>query len=224
MTQNNRIRKIWIYLLGIIAVPIILSIVFVILQNTIGEDIISDGLALAVINLMTYLIPFIFYIKLFGREILEDRKQAKFVSVIKYLAIFILATFVYRFVESFFQTIPVSVNQETVNEVVDFNILIGIAVTCIMGPFVEEIVYRYMIQDWLDSRIKNKLIVIFISAAIFALIHMNELDIWIFGEYFVSGLVLTILYHRKHSIYTNILVHGMFNIVQMILSLLLAAI
>lgn len=175
MTQNNRIRKIWIYLLGIIGVPILMSIVFVILQNTIGEDIISDSLALAVINLMTYLIPFIFYIKLFGREILEDRKQAKFVSVIKYLTIFILATFV----------------------------------------------YRYMIQDWLDSKIKNKLIVIFISAAIFALIHMNELDIWIFGEYFVSGLVLTILYHRKHSIYTNILVHGMFNIVQMILSLLL---
>lgn len=170
---------------------------------------------------MTYLIPFIFYIKLFGREILEDRKQAKFVSVIKYLTIFILATFVYRFVESFFQTIPVSGNQETVNEVVGFNILIGITVTCIMGPFVEEIVYRYMIQDWLDSKIKNKLIVIFISAVIFALIHMNELDIWIFGEYFVSGLVLTILYHRKHSIYTNILVHGMFNIVQMILSLLL---
>lgn len=221
MTQNNRIRKIWIYLLGIIAVPIIMSIVFVILQNTIGKDIISDGLALAVINLMTYLIPFILYIKLFGREILEDRKQAKFVSVIKYLTIFILATFVYRFVESFFQTIPVSGNQETVNEVVGFNILIGITVTCIMEPFVEEIVYRYMIQDWLDSKIKNKLIVIFISAAIFALIHMNELDIWIFGEYFVSGLVLTILYHRKHSIYTNILVHGMFNIVQMILSLLL---
>ncbi len=87
MTQNNRIRKIWIYLLGIIGVPILLSIVFVILQNTIGEDIISDGLALAVINLTTYLIPFVFYIKLFDREILEDRKQAKFVSAIKYLAI-----------------------------------------------------------------------------------------------------------------------------------------
>ena len=28
MTQNNRIRKIWIYLLGIIGVPILLSIVF----------------------------------------------------------------------------------------------------------------------------------------------------------------------------------------------------
>lgn len=31
MTQNNRIRKIWIYLLGIIGVPILMSIVFVIL-------------------------------------------------------------------------------------------------------------------------------------------------------------------------------------------------
>ena len=61
---------------------------------------------------------------------MEDRKQAKFVSVIKYLTIFILATFVYRFVESFFQTIPVSGNQETVNEVVGFNIGFSLLNAC----------------------------------------------------------------------------------------------
>ncbi|WP_455720221.1 CPBP family intramembrane glutamic endopeptidase [Agathobacter sp.] len=223
MSQSKSIRKIWIYLVGIIVLPIVLSIILGILQAIAGENNISDGLALSVINLVSYLFPFIFYIKLYGGAVLNDKKNTRFVTLIKYLGIFILCTAAYGFFKAVFNiNEAVSNNQETLNEVYGFSIFVGILVTCIFAPFVEEIVYRYILQDWIDSKIKNKIVVILISAGIFALIHMGEIDLWIFGDYFVSALVLTILYYKKHNIYANIVVHSLYNILQLVLGILLA--
>lgn len=51
MLQSKSIAKIWIYLVGIIVIPIVLSIILGILQAIAGENNISDGFALSVINL-----------------------------------------------------------------------------------------------------------------------------------------------------------------------------
>ena len=76
----------------------------------------------------------------------------------------------------------------------------------ILGPIVEEIVFRGFILTRLRKRYSPTLSVI-ISAALFAALHFNKS----FLGAFVHGIIFAMLVIRTSSIYASILVHGLYN-------------
>jgi len=76
----------------------------------------------------------------------------------------------------------------------------------ILGPIVEEIVFRGFILTRLRKRYSPNLSVM-ISAALFAVLHFNKN----FLGAFVHGIIFAMLVIRTSSIYASILVHGLYN-------------
>ena len=87
--------------------------------------------------------------------------------------------------------------------------VIGVAV---IAPLVEEIVFRGMIFGWLRGRVPIVWAVL-ISAALFSLAHIGFLQLTLFLPVFSAGLLLAVLYNHARSLWPNVIVHGAFNLI-----------
>ena len=103
-------------------------------------------------------------------------------------------------------------NQALLNELpLWFMIIFG----SIIGPFIEEGVYRGI----LGKIINNKVVFVIISTLLFAAMHVvtiasipeNPLEYWFLLQYGVMGLVLSINYTRTKNIFTSTLIHMLMN-------------
>lgn len=78
---------------------------------------------------------------------------------------------------------------------------------CLIGPVVEELVFRGMIYGKL-RRSFSMIPSMFISAALFGIIHMN----WVQGIYAgIAGLALAYIYEKTQTIWASCLMHAIFN-------------
>ncbi len=81
---------------------------------------------------------------------------------------------------------------------------------CVFTPFVEEIVFRFVIFNSLYIKLKKAQPAILISTALFAVYHMNPVQ----GLYaFILGLYICISYHRSGSFFVPYIVHASANLV-----------
>lgn len=87
----------------------------------------------------------------------------------------------------------------------------------LLGPILEEIIFRGVILKGLLTRYSPKYAIVF-SAIIFGLIHGKPLQIW--GA-FIIGLILGYVYYKTKSIGTTILLHSFSNLIVSIKSYLL---
>ena len=120
-----------------------------------------------------------------------------------------------------------STNQEAINELLTKdNILIipFIIVVCVIGPIVEEIVYRRAIF----SVLRNKYLSIIVSSTIFGMIHILTTDDTIYHlivislPYFASGVIYSLAYEKSnHNLWLPALVHIFNNSLSIVLILLL---
>lgn len=91
-----------------------------------------------------------------------------------------------------------------VKEKSSFSLLIFIS-TCIIGPILEEIIYRKLVVDMLNK--KNKY---FISTLLFAISHIN---LYKMISSFCAGSVFYYFLNKYKSIYASIISHITYNIV-----------
>jgi len=86
-------------------------------------------------------------------------------------------------------------------------LVVLVAVVAVGAPLVEEIIYRGMIQQTLQSRVDDVLAVV-LSALFFALIHLQPVEI---PGLFVFGLVAGACFMRTGRLGMSIMVHVAFN-------------
>lgn len=118
-----------------------------------------------------------------------------------------------------------SPNQQAVDRTMESNMSMYIPVVCIIGPFVEEMVFHATLYEQIRKKQKSKrgiLITILGVAFFFALYHYGFINIFKpdyyvhFIEYlpvFVTGIGLTLLYEKTRNIFAPILVHQCINMI-----------
>jgi membrane protease YdiL (CAAX protease family) len=92
---------------------------------------------------------------------------------------------------------------------------IGIAVV-LLAPLTEELLYRVILQGWLESRMSPRAALVFV-ALIFSIVHSQD------GRpdalpLLPLALVLGYVYQRRHSYPAVVVLHGLFNAVNLALA------
>lgn len=86
--------------------------------------------------------------------------------------------------------------------------VVGILAICLLGPIIEELCFREVIEgSMLRSGVKPWVAIV-VSAALFGLIHFNPVQI-LFGA--LMGLVLGVIYYKSGNIVLTCVVHVLNN-------------
>jgi membrane protease YdiL (CAAX protease family) len=92
-------------------------------------------------------------------------------------------------------------------------VVVLVLIVAVGAPLVEEIVYRGMIQQALQSRL-NEIVAVVAAAAFFAFVHLQAIE---FPGLFLFGLVLGTCFMRTGRLGMGILAHVGFNAVGLML-------
>jgi membrane protease YdiL (CAAX protease family) len=84
--------------------------------------------------------------------------------------------------------------------------ILTIAMIVIIGPIVEELVYRWLVTDLLMQKWRRGWVVLW--ACIFALIH---LEFAVFWNLFFLALILWVIYYKTRSMWYSLLFHMIIN-------------
>lgn len=104
--------------------------------------------------------------------------------------------------------------EETAKILYGSNIYIELAVTVLLAPLIEELIFRGMVYRRI-ARYWNKNIALLASAVLFGIYHGNVVQ----GVYaFLLGLILAYLYEKFGTIKAPILAHGFANLVSVALT------
>lgn len=100
------------------------------------------------------------------------------------------------------------------NEVVPIDICLLFFSSVIVGPLVEEIIFRYLLIGEL-SKFNNKLITILLGSFIFAIMHTGLINI-IYA--FALGIILSVIYIKNRNLTSSIIVHSSANLMTLFLT------
>ena len=92
-------------------------------------------------------------------------------------------------------------------------VVVLVLIVAVGAPLVEEIVYRGLIQQALQSRL-NDVVAVVVAAAFFAFVHLQAIE---FPGLFLFGLVLGTCFMRTGRLGMGILAHVGFNAVGLML-------
>jgi len=90
-----------------------------------------------------------------------------------------------------------------VKDITTLSLILSIIASGIVGPILEEILFRYILLNRLLT-FNSKTLSIIISAIVFALFHNGIINI-IYA--FILGLILSIIYLKYKNIKTSIIIH-----------------
>ena len=99
-------------------------------------------------------------------------------------------------------------------EVVEVNKLFLILSSVIVGPIVEEIIFRYILVGKLE-KFNNRIVTILLASLIFALMHNGIINI-IYT--FILGIILNTIYMKNKNLLYPLIVHGSANIITLFLT------
>lgn len=91
----------------------------------------------------------------------------------------------------------------------------------ILAPLAEELLYRVVLQGWLETRLTPRAAILFVGI-LFAMVHFNPDEP---GRpdhlpLFPLALILGYVYYRRHSYLTVVILHAVFNATNLALALL----
>ncbi|MEY8462162.1 CPBP family intramembrane glutamic endopeptidase [Streptococcus merionis] len=92
--------------------------------------------------------------------------------------------------------------------------IVLLPVTSFIGPIVEEVVFRHIVQENLKSHLSTWLIII-LQAVLFACIHVHSFELAEFIQvlpHFASGLVFGVLKAKTGNLWFSILLHSLNNL------------
>lgn len=100
------------------------------------------------------------------------------------------------------------------NEVVEMNILFLILSSVLVGPLIEEILFRNILVNKLE-KFNNKIVTILLASFIFAIMHNGIVNI-IYT--FILGIILNIIYLKNKNLLYPLLVHSSANLISLFLT------
>ncbi len=179
------------------------------------------------LSIFSYIILLILYICIYKKDLLHDLKDFK-----KRPNKIMDIGFKYWIIGLFFMVISnliiiklfpgsSSNNENAVQMYIKNFPIIALISTSILGPFIEEIVFR---KTWKDM-IKNPLLFILISGIAFGMMHVvgqaNTIAEFIyFIPYSALGISFAYMYYKSDNFFTSCLMHFIHNLVLTLISIL----
>ena len=227
-TSKSRIKTILFYLFSMYVLPIIVSIAigvsFAFFEEITGieQDVIALSRIISnskiYIHLFIYIVLTTYIFKKYKFIYNDAFKKIKKLNLIKKS---IILSVLFRgikaatmnILEMFGSEIPH--NQTLIEDLATNNFLIIMIMVTIMAPFIEEIIFRYIIQN--STKKFGNIVSILISSTFFSLMHYTGGDKIAIINYFVSGLYFAIIYNRTKNIALVFIVHAVNNFLSLIL-------
>ena len=191
---------------------------------------------------------FIVMIVLIGVSIIDTMKKKYSISLntrfdfkktdLNFLFRMMSLSFVVRiFIEQTIYFLPI---EETISNIpINFwTIVLEIITTCLFAPIFEEIIFRFGLYEYLNEKIKSKVIVMLLTSIIFSAIHFYGIDgfvillvislIWNYSYFKTDNLIYPIILHFIHNIYAmigyielNNIIYIVFGVICLIIYMLL---
>ena len=189
--------------------------------------------SLKLINLNVYMIAsyillLTIYIIIYRKDLLKDFKDFKknYKSILKTTIEYYLTGLIIMMLSNFIINsigINNTANEELNRDILENHILFQFITAGFIAPIIEELVFRKSLRKVSD----NKYIYITISALIFAIIHilssintLSDLKMLIhIIPYGAMGAAFASAYYKTDNIYGTIIIHGMHNIITLLLLL-----
>lgn len=155
----------------------------------------------------------IFLIRDFINDFIDFGKDTKknFLKILIWFGILYAASYAISIVYQILNITGQSDNESLLTLMMDSDAKILFLITIvIIGPFVEEVLYRKLIFDTVEKTFKLKpIFAIVISVLIFALIHVSDAEniIYVF-QYIAMAIPITLSYHlSKNNLFVSYGVH-----------------
>ena len=206
---------------------LIFTILYTVLFVFDGVKLLASLMPSAIANYLKYLVYVV--LALYGSFLFKDEliqqwneirktKRKFFFCVLKGGLFFILMTLVFEFVsemlKQFFGLVGQSLNQSNIQSTFQEQPLLLAVFACIIGPLVEELLFRQLLLHYLQKRLPGLLSIILVGL-VFALTHMHSLALseWVSAvDYLGGGLAFSIIYVKeKENIYYPLVVHMLGN-------------
>lgn len=161
----------------------------------------------------------IFLIRDFINDFIDFGKDTKknFLKILMWFGILYAASYAIALVYQILDITGQSDNESLLTLMMDSDAKILFLITIvIIGPFVEEVLYRKLIFDTVEKTFKLKpIFAIVISVLIFALIHVSDAEniIYVF-QYIAMAIPITLSYHlTKNNLFVSYGVHVCNNLI-----------
>ena len=206
---------------------LIFTILYTVLFVFDGVKLLASLMPSAIANYLKYLVYVV--LALYGSFLFKDRliqqwneirktKRKFFFGVFKGWLFLILMTLVFKFVsemlKQFFGLVGQGLNQSNIQSTFQEQPLLLAVFACIIGPLVEELLFRQLLLHYLQKRLPGLLSIILVGL-VFALTHMHNLSLseWVGAVgYLGGGLAFSIIYVKeKENIYYPLVVHMLGN-------------
>jgi len=105
------------------------------------------------------------------------------------------------------------ININNNSEVIEMNKLFLVLSSVIVGPIIEEIIFRYLLTDNL-RKFNNRVVTILFASLIFALMHSGIINI-IYT--FILGIILNTIYIKNKNLLYPLIVHSSANLITLFL-------
>ena len=203
---------------------LIFAILYTVLFVFDGVKLLAFLMPSTIANYLVYVV-----LALYGSFLFKDRliqqwneirktKRKFFFGVFKGWLFLILMTLVFKFVsemlKQFFGLVGQGLNQLNIQSTYQEQPLLLAVFACIIGPLVEELLFRQLLLHYLQKRLPGLLSIILVGL-VFALTHMHSLALseWISAvDYLGGGLAFSIIYVKeKENIYYPLVVHMLGN-------------
>lgn len=203
---------------------LIFTILYTVLFVFDGVKLLASSMSSAIANYLVYVV-----LALYGSFLFKDRliqqwneirktKRKFFFGVFKGWLFLILMTLVFKFVsemlKQFFGLVGQGLNQSNIQSTFQEQPLLLAVFACIIGPLVEELLFRQLLLHYLQKRLPGLLSIILVGL-VFALTHMHSLALseWVSAvDYLGGGLAFSIIYVKeKENIYYPLVVHMLGN-------------
>ena len=159
-------------------------------------------------QILIVLVSMCFWIPLIYKKI--KNQEIKFCKInIKRLLLYLLITFIFN---CLWNILLYYLGMMNVNNTNSLTITYLIA-TCLLGPILEEFVFREIIYNKLKKVFNIKTSILLISL-FFSLYHLNIIQ----GIYaFIFSLLLTFIYEKSNNIFMPIVIHSIINLFSFLL-------
>ena len=206
---------------------LIFAILYTVLFVFDGDKLLASVMPSAIENYLQYLQYVV--LALYGSFLFKDRliqqwneirktKRKFFFGVLKGWLFLILMTLVFKFVsemlKQFLALDGQGLNQSNIQSTFQEQPLLIAVFACIIGPLVEELLFRQILLRNLRKSLPSWLSISLVGVA-FALIHMHSLSLseWVSAvSYLGGGFAFSIIYVKeKENIYYPLVVHMLGN-------------
>ena len=203
---------------------LIFAILYIVLFVFDGVKLLAFLMPSTIANYLVYVV-----LALYGSFLFKDRliqqwneirktKRKFFFGVLTGWLFLILMTVVFEFVSEmlrqFLGLVGQGLNQLNIQSTFQEQPLLLAVFACIIGPLVEELLFRQLLLHYLQKRLPGLLSIILVGL-VFALTHMHNLSLseWVSAVgYLGGGLAFSIIYVKeKENIYYPLVVHMLGN-------------